>query len=104
MLAGGRAPTGAFAMTTDAIDRLMSEPPFAAAPTPAFLEAVRSCLGELRGRFPRYDAFLRQRGAKEPHAIDDLDAFPGLFLPVLKGMRFDLPDGLAVVTQLTSSG
>jgi hypothetical protein len=91
-------------MTTDAIDRLLREPSFAEAPTPLFFDAVRACLATLRERFPRYDAFLRQRGAGEPTSLDDVDAFPALFLPVLKGMRFDLPANLSLVQQLTSSG
>jgi hypothetical protein len=91
-------------VTAGAIDRLLGEPPFAAGPTPAFLEAVRTCLAVLRRRFPRYDDFLRRRGAREPHSLDDLDALPSLFLPVLKGMRFDLPAEMPVVVQLTSFG
>jgi hypothetical protein len=91
-------------VTTDAIDRLLGEPPFAAEPTPTFFEAVRECLGVLRRRFPRYDDFLRRRGAAGPHSLDDLDALPALFLPVLKGMSFDVPADVVIVRELTSSG
>ncbi len=94
-------------MTPDPIDRLLDEPPFAAAPTATFIAAVGECLAILRQRFPRYDDFLRRRGGLNgpaPDSLAGIDALPGLFLPVLKGMRFDLPAGLDVPVQLTSSG
>jgi hypothetical protein len=94
-------------MTLDPIDRLLQEPTFAAAPTGTFVEAVASCLAVLVRRFPRYDDFLRQRCGLDgiaPMDLAEIDAMPGLFLPVLKGMRFDLPANLAVTAQLTSSG
>jgi hypothetical protein len=94
-------------MTPDPIDRLLQEPTFAAAPTHTFVEAVVACLAILRRRFPRYDDFLRQRGRlgdTSPTSLAEIDTLPALFLPVLKGMRFDLPTDLDVPVQLTSSG
>jgi hypothetical protein len=90
-------------MTADPIDRLLHEPPFAAAPTATFVEAVASCLAVLRQRFPRYDDFLRRRGTPEdaPASLAEVDALPGLFLPVLKGMRFDVPAGEVGLLELT---
>jgi hypothetical protein len=93
-------------MTTDAIDRLLGEPPFAVSPTATFVEAVGACLAVLRQRFPRYDHFLRRHGgpATAPASLAEIDALPALFLPVLKGTRFDLPADLDLAVQLTSSG
>ncbi len=89
----------------DPID-LLEGPVFAPGPPPAFVEAVSHCLDLLRRRFPRYDDFLRHHGvaAAPLTTLEQVEALPPLFLPVLKGMQFPLPAGLEVVAELTSSG
>src|SRR5436309_1276055 len=96
-------------MTLDPIDDLLRAAPFATAgPAAGFLPAVDACLGLLRRRFPRYTEFIDRRGGPAvalPIAdIEQVDALPALFLPVLKTYRFELPADLPVAVRLTSSG
>jgi hypothetical protein len=92
-----------------AIDDLLDCPPFATpGPGPGFVEAVNACLDILCRRFPRYAEFIRQRtGEPVPlpiRSLEQVDALPALFLPVLKRFQFPLPLDLEVTVRLTSSG
>jgi len=96
-------------MTADPIDVLLEQPVFAdPRPEGVFIEAVDACLELLLARFPRYAEFVGDRtGGASLRPVDSMDrlaALPPLFLPVLKGVRFDLPDGMATAVELTSSG
>jgi hypothetical protein len=93
-------------MAGDPIDDLLSVGVFAGRPPPElFVPAVDACLGVLRERFPRYAAFLAERGVTGPVRMpEQVDALPALFLPVLKAYAFPLPPDVPVARRLTSSG
>jgi hypothetical protein len=90
----------------DPLDELLAAPLFGPIPELLFLRAANHCLDVLTRRYPAYRAFLQRRGwsASVLNSPAQLDALPALFLPVLKGCAFSLPDDLAVAVRLTSSG
>ncbi|NQT39210.1 MAG: hypothetical protein HQ581_17055 [Planctomycetes bacterium] len=96
-------------MSADPIDTLLDEPVFADPwPEAVFIAAVDACLDVLLARFPRYADFVRDRtGGISPRPIETMEriaALPPLFLPVLKGFRFELPGDVQTAVELTSSG
>ncbi len=96
-------------MAADPIDKLLAEPVFADPwPEAVFIAAVDACLDVLLTRFPRYADFVRDRtDGISPRPIETTEriaALPPLFLPVLKGFRFDLPPDVPIAVELTSSG
>jgi hypothetical protein len=92
----------------DPVDRLLQVPVFArAVPEEPFLGAVNHCLALLRQRFPAYADFLRRRGGFDGEpltSLEEIDALPALFLPVLKSHAFEVPADVPIVRRLTSSG
>lgn len=91
------------------IDELLTLPAFESDTAgDAFLAAVDDCLKTLRRRFPRYASFLAERGRGDVVAgvrsFAQIDQLPPLFLPVLKGITFDIPDDVDITVRLTSSG
>jgi hypothetical protein len=93
-------------MMPDPLETLVASPTFGPLPEVNFLQAADHCLDRLTRSYPAYRAFLRRRGwdGKPLITMEGLDTLPALFLPVLKGHAFPLPDDLAITVRLTSSG
>eukprot|EP00913_Durusdinium_trenchii_P013368 g12549.t1 len=91
------------------IDDLLNGPAFETAePKAEFVTAAQSCLETLQRRFPRYGEFISARCPEADRdglqSLDDVNALPALFLPVLKSFEFPLPEDIDVTVTLTSSG
>lgn len=96
-------------MPNETIAELLSQPPFdACGSDDLFLQAADTCLQELVHRFPRYAEFVAVRTGRDPNTPlatwEQLERLPSLFLPVLKGIQFDVPPDLQITQRLTSSG
>jgi phenylacetate-coenzyme A ligase PaaK-like adenylate-forming protein len=88
-----------------AIRRLLEVSPFDGLAVAPFIEAVQTTLALLLERFPVYATFLRTHGVQSlPNCLEEIHQLPALYLPVLKGLRFALPEGLHIEMELTSSG
>ena len=92
----------------DPIDALLEDDVFAAgAPDERFTQACGFCLDVLIRRFPAYRSFLHERGCgglPRNLSLAQVQMLPAIFLPVLKGCAFSVPNDVAITVRLTSSG